>query len=212
MDLLVLPPHLRHIYTDSVPESSSSQTSSVVFLERPELPSFDEEDQSKKQCPPAGAAAAITDYFGNRLEWSPSTSSFTPPIVNNSSDSSPRATHHMVPPPLPSPSPTSPLESREIELETELKKHGGADALVRKIITMEGLKDWDRLARYALQQSSFSQQSSVEFCKTLDECVKEVESSSQDDSMIKRMESIREKERKLVQWWLEIRGDKLLVA
>ena len=212
MDLLVLPPHLRHIYTDSVPESSSSQTSSVVFLERPELPRFDEEDQSKKQCP-AGAAAAITDYFGNRLEWSPSTSSFTPPILNNSFDSSPRATHHNGP--LPSPSSTSPLESREIELKTELKKHGGADALVRKIITMEGLKDWERLARYALQQSSFSQQSSVEFCKTLDECVKEAESSSQDESsssMIKRMECIREKERKLVQWWLEIRGDKLLVA
>jgi hypothetical protein len=206
-DLMVLPPHLRHIYTDSIPESSS-QTSSVVFLERPVLINS-EEDCSKVQCP-----AVITDYFGNPLEWTPRTSSFTPA----------EQTHKPLPPAAAAVTRVANIATfnrlpvaiglEEVQLETELQteleielqKHGGADALIQKITTMEGLDDWDRLARYALKRSSFSQQSSTEFCKTLDESLDLEGSTTQE-----KMERIREKERKLVQIWLAIRGDKILV-
>ena len=199
LDLAVLPKSLRGIYKKTS-SSSASQSSSVVFIENPQLFS---NDASTHHIHVPIHQQFLADRNGEQLHYQPQTSAFA----------TLSSTKNLPPPcggePSTTPSPTSlsPTFEHSDNLQSRLaEQHGNTpdfDALFEQILSVDsGLFHWDDLARYVVEQSSASQQSLPAFRKTLDTMKCGAHTSPVEHEI---------RIRKLITYYLESKGDTYLL-
>jgi hypothetical protein len=186
MDLSVLPLLLRSIYqqADAItsPSSQVSQGPNVIHI-----------DESISVSSKMAQKKVMTDHLGNLLQWSVKDSAF---VVK-----------HYAATATTTPTPTASNNSERLHLKQRKLKlctqqHGGADALLLRIATTTTFHNdlnWEDVALYALEHSTIVHQSTAQFRLTLDVIFNN------------STEEYRVMERKVVQWWLELRGDNILI-
>ena len=190
MDLSVLPLLLRSIYqqADAItsPSSQVSQGPNVIHI-----------DESISVSSKMAQKKVMTDHLGNLLQWSVKDSAFV--VKHSAATAAITATT--------TPTPTASNNSERLHLKQRKLKlctqqHGGADALLLRIATTTTFHNdlnWEDVALYALEHSTIVHQSTAQFRLTLDVIFNN------------STEEYRVMERKVVQWWLELRGDNILI-
>jgi hypothetical protein len=193
MDLTVLPASLRGIYDTTSNDTTPSQSSSVMFIEDPNLTATKTTPESQHL---KNTKTAMLNHFGEPLQWSEVNSAF---VVAKCKAETTNASSSLLVPLRQAPLVLS-LDS-PIQMHSKLDilyAHQNIDKLFLNVYTLavDPPFNWDECAKYLLEKSSIVHHSMEEFRHTLDKM--KVNGLHLHDHLIM--------ERKIIQWYLNAKS------